>query len=378
MAMWYKNVRYFAGDDGFVQGSFCVENGRFVHVSRGDAPADAECSDLEGAYVLPGIVDIHIHGAVGADFSDGDKDGLIRMAQFLLRRGITSFMPTSMTLPYETLGKAFQTAAEVKREQPEGASRIIGIHMEGPFFSKKKCGAQNPAYLKDPDAEAFHRLQKQCGDLVRIVDAAPELPGAEQFAAQASEICRVSAAHTDSGFEDAVRFFAAGARHLTHLFNAMPPIHHRNPGVIGAASERKDVTAELICDGFHVHPAAVEMAFKLFPDRICLISDALRCMGMPEGSYELGGQTVKLEGAVARLEDGTIAGAATDLFQDLRNAISFGIPAATAIKAATINPAAAAGWDDRIGSIEEGKIADFLICDDELNLKQVVFEGKAV
>ena len=376
--MWYKNVRYFAGDDGFVRGSFCVENGRFVHVSRGDVPDDVECMDLKGAYVLPGLVDIHIHGAVGADFSDGNKDGLIRMAQFLLRRGITSFMPTSMTLPYETLGKAFQTAAEVRRDQSEGTSRIIGIHMEGPFVSKKKCGSQNPAYLKEPDAEAIRRLQEKCGGLIRIVDAAPELPGAEQFAAQVSEICRVSAAHTDSGFEDAVRFFAAGARHLTHLFNAMPPIHHRNSGVIGAASERKDVTAELISDGFHVHPAAVVMAFKLFPERICLISDALRCMGMPEGSYELGGQTVKLEGVVARLEDGTIAGAATDLFQDLRNTIAFGIPAATAIKAATINPAAAAGWDDRIGSIEEGKIADFLICDDELNLKKVVFEGKTV
>ena len=376
--MWYKNVRYFAGDDGFIHGCFCVENGRFVHVGKGDAPVDAECTDLGGAYVLPGLVDIHIHGAVGADFSDGDKDGLIRMAQFLLRRGITSFMPTSMTLPYETLGKAFQTAAEVRRDQSEGTSRIIGIHMEGPFVSKKKCGSQNPAYLKEPDAEAIRRLQEKCGGLIRIVDAAPELPGAEYFAAQVSEICRVSAAHTDSGFEDAVRFFAAGARHLTHLFNAMPPIHHRNSGVIGAASERKDVTAELISDGFHVHPAAVVMAFKLFPERICLISDALRCMGMPEGSYELGGQTVKLEGVVARLEDGTIAGAATDLFQDLRNTIAFGIPAATAIKAATINPAAAAGWDDRIGSIEEGKIADFLICDDELNLKKVVFEGKTV
>ena len=348
--MWYKNVRYFAGDDGFIHGCFCVENGRFVYVGKGDAPVDAECTDLGGAYVLPGLVDIHIHGAAGSDFSDGDKDGLIRMAQFLLRRGITSFMPTSMTLPYETLDKAFQTAAEVRREQPEGASRIVGIHMEGPFVSKKKCGSQNPAYLKEPDAEAIRRLQEKCGGLIRIVDAAPELPGAEGFASQVSEICRVSAAHTDSGFEDAARFFAAGARHLTHLFNAMPPIHHRNPGVIGAASERRDVTAELICDGFHVHPAAVAMAFKLFPEKICLISDALRC----------------------------IAGAATDLYQDLRNAIAFGIPAVTAIKAATINPAAAAGWDDRIGSIEEGKIADFLICDDELNLKKVVFEGKTV
>ena len=152
----------------------------------------------------------------------------------------------------------------------------------------------------------------------------------------------------------------------------MTPVHHRDPGVIGAASERGKVTAELICDGLHVHPAAVKMAFKLFPGRICLITDALRCMGMPEGYYELGGQNVRLDGGAARLEDGTLAGAASSLFQDMKNAIQYGVPAGEAINAATINPARAAGWDDRIGSIEEGKYADFLICDENLNLKQVV------
>lgn len=372
--MWYCNAVYFAGEEGFVRGSFCVEDGKFTHISRDDFPpgSEKECMDLHGNNVIPGLVDIHVHGAMGDDFSDGRKEGLISMARCLLGQGTTSFMPTSMTLPYERLEKAFRTAAEVKEEAPEGAARIIGIHMEGPFLSERKCGAQNRDYLKLPDTEAFRSLQEQCGNLVRIVDVAPELKGAVSFAKEASKLCRVSAAHTAADYEEAHRFFEAGAGHLTHLFNAMTPVHHRDPGVIGAASERGKVTAELICDGLHVHPAAVKMAFKLFPGRICLITDALRCMGMPEGYYELGGQKVRLDGGAARLEDGTLAGAASSLFQDMKNAILYGVPAGEAINAATINPARAAGWDDRIGSIEEGKYADFLICDKNLNLKQVV------
>lgn len=371
--MWYCNAVYFAGEEGFVRGSFCVEDGKFTHISREDFPpgSEKECMDLHGNNVIPGLVDIHVHGAMGDDFSDGSKEGLIRMSRCLLGQGTTSFMPTSMTLPYERLEKAFRTAAEVKKEAPEGAARIIGIHMEGPFLSEKKCGAQNRDYLRLPDIAAFRSLQEQCGNLVRIVDAAPELKGAVSFAGEASKICRVSAAHTAADYEEAHRFFEAGASHLTHLFNAMTPVHHRDPGVMGAASEREKVTAELICDGLHVHPAAVKMAFKLFPGRICLITDALRCMGMPEGYYELGGQKVKLDGGAARLKDGTLAGAASSLFKDMKNAILYGIPVREAINAATINPARAAGWDDRIGSIEEGKYADFLICDKNLNLKKV-------
>ena len=372
--MWYCNAVYFAGEEGFVRGSFCVEDGKFTHISRESFPSgsEKERTDLQGDCVIPGLVDIHVHGAMGADFSDGSKDGLIKMARCLLDQGTTSFMPTSMTLPYERLETAFQTASEVRKEAPAGASRILGIHMEGPFFSEKKCGAQNRDYLKLPDIEAFRILQEQCGNLVRIVDVAPELEGAVSFAAEASKTCRVSAAHTAANYKEAHDFFNAGASHLTHLFDAMTPIHHRDPGVIGAASEREKVMAELICDGFHIHPAVIKMAFKLFPGRICLVTDALRCMGMPEGYYELGGRKVKLHGGAARLEDGTLAGAASSLFQDMKNAILYGIPVREAISAATINPAKAAGWDDRIGSIEEGKCADFLICDKNLNLKKVI------
>ena len=337
-----------------------------------------EWIDLQGSYVIPGLIDIHVHGAAGEDFSDGSEKGLARMAEHLARNGITGFLPASMTLPYEKLEQAFRTAVQVHKADAEGQARILGIHMEGPYLSKEKCGAQNASWLRLPDIREFQRLQEAAQGLIRIVDAASELAGAEAFAAEVSKSCRVSAAHTAAEYEQAKAFFEAGARHLTHLYNGMSPIHHRHPGVIGAASERSDVMAELISDGHHSHPSAVRMAFRLFPDRVCLISDALRCCGMPEGPFEIGGQTAWLKDGVARLASGTIAGAASNLYQDLRNAIAFGIPKIQAIRAATINPARAIGWDDRIGSIEEGKYADFVICDENLKLKQVVLRGKYI
>ena len=365
--MLYCNAKLFT-PDGYVYGGFRVEDGIFTEIVPGLAKGG---EDLLGAKVLPGLVDIHTHGAAGADFSDGDLDGLRRMAAYLAEHGVTSFVPTSVTLPYEALQAAFETARHLYDERPRGCARVLGVHMEGPFFSREKKGAQNEAFLREPDFEAFRRLYESCGGLIRLVDLAPELPGAAAFAARAGALCRVSAAHTNADYDEAAAMFDAGASHLTHLFNAMPPIHHRSPGVIGAASERDKVTAELICDGLHVHPAAVRMAFKLFPGRICLISDSLRCCGMPDGEYELGGQTVTLNDHLARLPDGTIAGSASDLFTCLRNAVRFGIPEEEAIRAATILPARAVGAGDRVGSIEPGKAADFVVCGESLQLRQV-------
>ncbi len=372
--MVYRNAWVFT-PEGFVFGGFAVEDGRFAEVFAGER---AEGVDLEGAWVIPGLVDIHTHGAAGADFSDGDAAGLTRMAAHLAGRGVTSFAPTSMTLPYETLAKAFETAAQLHANRPAGCARVMGIHMEGPYFSEKKKGAQNGAYLKLPDLPGFRALFEGCGGLVRIVDVAPELAGAAEFTRGAKELCTVSVAHTDADYEQARAVYEAGATHLTHLYNAMPGIHHRKPGVIGAASEREGVVAELICDGLHVHPSAVRMAFKLFPGRLCLISDSLRCCGMPDGEYELGGQQVFLFGGVARLADGTIAGAASDLYRDMRNAVSFGVARDEAIRAATILPAREIGRDGEIGSIEPGKLADFVVCDGELNALRVFLGGEAL
>lgn len=370
--MRYENGWIFA-DGRFVRGGFSVENGRFAHVLE-DVPGPAE--DLDGALVIPGLVDIHVHGCAGADFSDGDYAGLVRMARYLARRGVTSFAPASMTLPYDALDKAFHAAARLRREGLADGARLMGIQMEGPFLSREKRGSQNPAYLRLPDWDRFLRLYNAAEGLLRIVDVAPELPGAVEFTRRASEKCRVSVAHTAAGYDQAAAVFDAGATHLTHLFNAMSGIHHRHPGPIGAASERENVTAELICDGIHVHPSAVRMAFRLFPGRICLISDALRCCGMADGSYSLGGQEILLSGGVARLTGGAIAGSAADLYQCMRRAVSFGIPREQAVWAATALPARVIGRESETGAIADGRAADFVICGGELEPEAVYLAGK--
>lgn len=370
--MRYENGWIFA-DGRFVRGGFSVENGRFAHVLE-DVPGPAE--DLDGALVIPGLVDIHVHGCAGADFSDGDYAGLVRMARYLARRGVTSFAPASMTLPYDALDKAFHAAARLRREGLADGARLMGIQMEGPFLSREKRGSQNPAYLRLPDWDRFLRLYDAAEGLLRIVDVAPELPGTVEFTRRASEKCRVSVAHTAAGYDQAAAVFDAGATHLTHLFNAMSGIHHRHPGPIGAASERENVTAELICDGIHVHPSAVRMAFRLFPGRICLISDALRCCGMADGSYSLGGQEILLSGGVARLTGGAIAGSAADLYQCMRRAVSFGIPREQAVWAATALPARVIGRESETGAIADGRAADFVICGGELEPEAVYLGGK--
>ena len=369
--MLFENAWIFTGEGGFIHGSFRVEDGRFTEISERTSGSGV---DLQNAHVIPGLVDIHTHGNSGADFSDGDAAGLETMARYLASNGVTGFAPASMTLPYETLDRAFATASQFSAHRPAGCARLLGIQMEGPFFSEKKKGAQNAAYLRLPDFEAFQRLYDRCGGLVRIVDVAPELEGAVDFTARASRLCTVSVAHTDADYDQAGAVLDAGAAHLTHLFNAMPPIHHRNPGVIGAAAERESVTAELICDGMHVHESAVRMAFKLFPGRICLVSDALRCCGMPDGIYELGGQQVFLREGVARLADGTIAGSAANLYTCMRRAIAFGIPMEQAILSATAIPARVLGLTD-VGIIRPGARADFVVCDANLERQAVYLDG---
>ena len=375
--MLFKNAYIFNGD-GFTYGSFRVEDGRFTEILAA-VPAE-EGIDLQGQYVIPGLVDVHNHGNSGADFSDGDYEGLVKMARHLASVGVTSFAPASMTLPYDVLEKAFATAVEIRRTQPAGCSRLMGIQMEGPFFSEKKKGAQNGAYLKDPDFEGFKKLYDGCNGLIRIVDVAPELPGAAEFVEKASKLCTVSLAHTDSDYDHAKAACDAGATHLTHLYNAMPGINHRNPGVIPAAVENKNVRAEVICDGYHIHPAAIRLAFSMFGgDRMILVSDSGRCCGMEEGSsFELGGQTAWLRDGVARLGDGTIACSAANLYDCMVNAIKFGVKEEDAIRAASYNPACAIWADKEVGSIEEGKVADFLVCSNNYTDRQVYLAGKKI
>ena len=376
--MFYKNARIFGSDFQFHTGAFEVKDGLFGTVLPEAVPADAV--DLQGATVIPGLIEVHSHGNSGADFSDGDYEGLKAMARFYASCGVTSFAPASMTLPYEVLAKAFATGKRLKEEAPEGCARIMGIQMEGPYFSYKKRGAQNPDYLKEPDFEGFKALYEGCDGLVRIVDIAPELPGAAEFVEKAKELCTVSIAHTDSDYDHAKAAIDAGVTHLTHLYNAMPGINHRNPGVIPAAVENKNVRAEIICDGLHIHPAAVRMAFSMFgSDRMIVVSDSGRCAGQPDGTtFELGGQMATLTDGVARLADGTIACSATNMYQCLRNCISWGIPEEAVVRACTYNPACALGAQDKVGSIETGKLADFVICNADYSNRRVFIGGTEI
>ena len=373
--MFYTNARIFVEGE-FRMGAFEVVDGKFGAILPENVPADA--IDLGGATVIPGLIEVHSHGCAGADFSDGDYEGLKAMAKQYAQWGVTSFAPASMTLPYDVLSKAFATAKQLVEENIEGLSVLRGIQMEGPFFCYAKRGAQNADYLQNPDFEGFKKLYDDCGGLVRIVDVAPELPGAAEFVAKASELCTVSIAHTDSDYDHAKAAVDAGVTHLTHLYNAMPAIHHRNPGVIPAAVENPKVRAEIIADGYHIHPSSVRLAFTMFKDRMILVSDSGRCAGKDEGyQFDLGGQMAEIRGGVAKLVGTeTIACSAPNLWTCLCNAISWGIPEAEAVRAATYNPACALGVQDVVGSIATGKVADFLVCADGYAAKRVFLAGK--
>ena len=368
------NGSVFVGE-GFVERDVFAADGRFVgEAARAEG---GQTVDAAGCYVIPGLVDLHFHGSAGADISDGDLAGLHRMGAYEASRGVTAMCPATMTLPEDVLMRAAQAAAAYEPAADEAA--LVGINMEGPFISPSKVGAQNPDYVRNPSADEFRRLQEAAGGLFKLVDIAPEEPGAEEFIREMAGEVRISLAHTCTDYDTAVRAFELGARQLTHLYNAMDPMHHRKPGPIPAAVEHGEVTAEIIADGVHIHPAMVRLAFQLFGDnRMILISDTLRAAGLEDGTYDLGGQDVTVRGPVATIDNGALAGSVSDLMRCLTVAVrDMGIPLASAVKAASANPARALGLDAERGSIEPGKVADAVLLDKEtLDVRAVVLRGE--
>lgn len=338
----------------------------------------ADTLDVSGCYVIPGLIDVHFHGAMGHDFCDASDEGISAIAAYEASRGVTSICPTTMTLPEERLAPIVASVAA--HEAAAGEAGIVGINMEGPYIAPDKVGAQNPAYVRSASIEEFGRLQQQAKGLIKLVDVAPEQPGNLEFIRQMSHDVRVSVAHTCTGYDDACAAFDAGARHMTHLFNAMPALHHREPGPIAAGAERNDVTAEIIADGVHIHPAMVRLAFALFgDDRMILISDSLRACGLGDGEYELGGQQFFVKGNRATIANGSLAGSVSDVMACMRTAVrTMGIPLTSAVKAATVNPARALGLDGKLGAIAPGYQADAVVLDRDLNIKHVVLRGKAI
>lgn len=370
--MIIKNGRVFEPEQGFVKRDVCIKGDSISYCPNGEE------LNAEGLYVIPGLMDIHFHGCIGYDFCDGTKEAIRQMAEYQLKNGITNICPASMTFSEEQLTEIFENAAQYHSNQ---GARLVGINMEGPFISAEKKGAQNPKYIHRPDVAMFERLQKAAGGLIKIVDIAPETEGAMDFIEKVSDRVRVSLAHTTADFETAKEAFRRGANHVTHLYNAMPPLSHRAPGVIGAACDGEKVMVELICDGIHSHPAVVRTTFKMFgDDRIIMISDSMMACGLEDGQYTLGGQDVTVYGNKATLtQEGNIAGSVTNLMNCVRTAVKeMGIPLESAVKCAAVNPAKAIGLYDRYGSLEIGKKADVVLLDKELNIQYVIQDGQVI
>lgn len=374
--MLIQNVKIYI-DRAFVNGSVrfgtLIEDcGEFISPKENEQYVDAH-----GGYLIPGLIDIHTHGAVRNDSSDGSADGLEAMGRYYAAGGVTSWCPTTMTLSEDILTHAMTAIKNYTRA--ENGAKIAGVNLEGPFLSEAKKGAQAQEFLKSPDIEMFKRLNDASGGKIRLVTVAPELDGAIDFIRQASKICTVSLGHTAADYDISSRAFDAGASHVTHLFNAMNPIHHREPGLVCAARDF-GATAEIICDGVHVHPSAVRLAFDVFREKMVIISDSLRCAGVLDESYSFvfGGQSVSVCGKKAVLTGtDTLAGSAVHLMDELRLAVKFGISLENAVYAVTEAPANVIG-NKNIGKIKKGLAADMVLLDNDLNIKSIYIDGREI
>lgn len=367
--MIIKNGAVFQEDGTFQVQDLYVENHKIV-ASEAEV-TDKTVVDAAGLKVIPGLVDIHSHGAYGHDFSDADVEGLKTILKYERSCGITSYCPTSMTLPKEELMRIFATLEGAKGV--EGGAAVRGINMEGPFLDVKKKGAHLEEHIRKPDVGFFRDLNESCGNMVKLVTLAANVEGAMEFIDELHDETCISLGHTGADYETSAEAMRRGAHHVTHLYNAMMPLAHRDPGLIGAAADDSECMVELISDGLHIHPSVVRATFRIFGDeRVVLISDSMMATGMENGTYELGGQEVTMKDRKATLKNGTLAGSATNLFDCMRMAVSFGIPLGTAIFAATRNPAKSIGIYDEVGSLSVGKEADILLVTDELELRQVI------
>lgn len=383
--MIIKNIKVYTEDKTFADGKIIIREGVFEEVIIGQTTAsdlelqDTEIVDGKGCYAIPGLIDMHFHGCMGDDFCDGTKEAIARIAEYEASIGVTAMAPATMTLPVEELEQILKVAAEYKKGATKGAD-LIGINMEGPFISSAKKGAQDEKNMILCDTEVCQRFLNASDGLVKFVGIAPEeSENSLEFIEKMKDKVNISLAHTNADYDKAKAAFDAGANHAVHLYNAMPAFTHREPGVVGAVSDSRHVTAEIICDGVHIHPSTVRATFKMMGEnRMILISDSMRATGMPEGQYTLGGLDVNVVGNRATLvSDGALAGSVTNLMDCMRTVVKkMGIPLETAVACATMNPAKSLGEYDRYGSISKGKKANVVLLDEELDLQMVVKDGE--
>ena len=374
--MIIKHAKIYTPRHTFEEGDLFIREGRIVPFAQPEA--GEEILDAKGAYALPGLVDIHFHGAMGKDFCDGTEEAIQTLADFEASKGVLAIYPATMTFSEEILNGVMDAAAA--HRNGKGAD-LVGINMEGPFISPKKVGAQNPEYLHPADVGMFRRLQKRANGLIKLVDVAPEEPGALEFIRECRGEVRISIAHTCTSYDTACAAFDAGATHMTHLYNAMPGITHREPGPIIAALER-GADVELITDNVHIHPAMVRFTFRTFgDDHVVLIADSMMACGLPDGEYSLGGQAVTVRGPRATLTEqpGTIAGSPTCLYDCMKHAVlEMGVPLASAVRAASLNPARSIGVEADYGSLEPGRWGNVILADEKLNILKVIRKGEVL
>ena len=345
-------------------------------IPQNDIPCDAEIIDAQGGYIAPGLIDLHIHGYLGCDVCDGDENSMRTISKGLLANGVTGYLPTTMTVDMKVIRKSLEVCRSLMDESKHwDGSAILGVHAEGPFISEGKKGAQDAKYILKPDAS----FVKEYSDVIKIITLAPETD--EKNFSAIREICKdtsvtVSMGHTSADYDTAMASTRAGVKHATHLFNAMTPLAHRAPGVVGAALN-SDVSCELIVDTFHVSAALYDMLFRLKGRKLCFITDCLPAGGLPYGEYTLGGAKIVYRDIVCRLEDGTVAGSVLHLNEGVWNAFTnSSIPLHECVNCASLNPATVLGIADRKGSIEVGKDADVIITDGKFKVMKTIITGE--
>lgn len=369
--MILKNADVFY-NKGFHKLDVLVKDGKIIEI--GENLSGDEILDLKGKMLLPGFVDLHSHGREGYDFSTATPEEIGTMCMSFAKSGITSVLATSITMDFD-FTKGIMKNIRQAMEADYFGSRILGINMEGPFLGADRKGSHDEKHLVSPDQKVFEEWDQISGNAIRMVDIDPNLPGAMEFVQKYSKSKVVSIAHTSATYDTACEAVKAGATHVTHLFNAMNGLHHREPGIVGMVSDYP-VNAELICDGIHIHPAVIRIMFKLIADRLVIVSDSMSAAGLGNGEYELGGMKVIVKDRKATLENGTIAGSTTNVFEEVKKVIEIGVEKEKAILSATLLPAIAIHMENEIGSIAIGRKADLLVVSPEFELEKVYINGK--
>jgi len=356
------------------KGDLAVRDGKIAAIGEHlDPEAWGEALDARGARLAPGFIDLHVHGGLGYGVDDAGAASLDAISRLLASKGVTSFCPTTSVAAPEALDACFRAVGEhMGRER---GAYIHGVHMAGPFIAASRHGAQDARHVRWPSGEEVRRLRRHAP--LSILGMAPELPGALALAREIAPRARVAFAHSDATYEEARAGIEAGFSHASRLFCDMPALHHRAPGLAGAVLDDPDITAALVCDGVHLHPAAVRLAFRLLGEhRAVAVSTAAAAAGLPDGAYRVRGTEYYCSnGAVYVGQGRTLAGGAVQLGDAFRNLLAWGIEESAALRAVTINPARVVGAHDRTGSVAVGKAADLLLADENWRLRAVMIRG---